>query len=206
DHEGEFFRRNLVEETGYSERRIRVRWGGARIKDRYRWAAWRGKITITNGVINGFKGVNFEHDEESCWREGVTVIRFRSDTYGDADAVEIDLSNLRHCRIRIEGTIDGYVKVGDPLKGNPFPHCPDFVWETTGEESLAGAELRHELGGQDLFLAIERMSDAALPRDVAGSIQVEPSNGPHGFRPVYFAGRQRNSTYAWASAMFITFK
>ena len=105
DHQGELFRRDLVEEAGYSERRIRVRWGGARIKDRYRWAAWRGRITITNGVINGFKGVNFEHDEESCWREGATVIAFRSDTYGDADAVEIDLSNLRNCRVRIEGTI-----------------------------------------------------------------------------------------------------
>ncbi len=206
DHQGLIWTRNLREEYGYSDRVIRFRWGGARIKDRYRWAAWKGKITISNGVINKFHGVGFEHSEETCWRAGPTEIGFSSDTYGDCDAIEIDISNLENCRIRVEGTIDGYVKVGDPLKGNPFVHCPEFCWEISGKELIEANNARNELGGQDLFIAMERMADVELPRDVSGTLDVAPHNGPHGFRPVYFNGRQRDGSQAWTSALFITFK
>ena len=206
DHTGCIWRRDLQQEAGWSERRIRIRWGGARVKDRYRWAAWKGTITITNGVINSVVGRGFEHLEESCWREGATKIGFRTDTYGDADAVEVDVTDLARCRIRIEGTIDGYVKVGNPLDGNPFAHCPAFEWEVTGAELLEHGRLRKELGGTELFLAVERMSDAEMPRDVSGSFEVAPENGPHGHRPVYLFGRQIDDAKVWTSALFITFE
>src|SRR4029077_3364311 len=118
DHTGRIWRRDPQKEAGYSERRIRVRWGGARIKDRYRAAEWRGTINVVNGTINAFAGSGFEHREEACWRAGPTQIAFRADTYGDSDCVEIDVSNLAACRIRVSGRIDGYVQVGDPLAGN----------------------------------------------------------------------------------------
>ena len=206
DHSGCFWRRNLQEEYGYSDRRLRFRWGGARIKDRYRWADWKGTITITNGIVNSFKAHGFEHDEESCGCVSPTSIRFRSDTYGDADAIDLDVSNLEHCTVRVEGTIDGYVKVGNPLDGNPFVHCPTFSWEITGKELLKDGVLRKELGGAELFLALERLSDKSMPRDVSGTIDVDPHNGPHGFRPVYLAARQIDDGKVWTSAMFIKFK
>jgi hypothetical protein len=206
DHSGRIWRRDLNEEAGYSERKIRVRWGGARIPDRYRWAEWRGTIGILNGTIHACAGGGFEHPEESVWRAGPTEIGFRTDTYGDADSAVIDIGNLAGCRIRVSGRIDSYVKVGNPLDGNPFVHCPTFDWEVSGEELLRAGSLRRELGGTELFLAIERVSDAALPRDVTGSLQVEPHNGPHGFRPVYFYGRQSDDAKVWTSAMFIAFE
>lgn len=205
DHTGCIWRRDLQQESGYSDRRIRIRWGGARIKDRYRWAAWKGTVTITNGVINGFAGRGFEHLEESCWRAGPTQIGFRTDTYGDADAIEIDVSDLARCTLRIEGTIDGYVKVGNPMDGNPFVHCPAFCWEISGADLLAQARLRKDLGGAELFLAVERMSDSPMPREVGGTIDVDARNGPHGFRPVYLFGRQVDDAKVWTSAMFIRF-
>jgi len=205
DHAGEIWRRNLQEEMGYSDRKIRFRWGGARVKDRYRWAAWKGTITITNAVINRFEGLGFEHVEETCWRQSATQIGFHSDTYGDVDAIEIDVSHLATAVIRVEGTIDGYVKVGDPLKGNPFVHCPAFTWEITGAELLEQARLRKDLPGVDMFLALERMSDSPAPRDVSGQIEVGPHNGPHGFRPVYFLARQVDDAKIWTSALFIKF-
>lgn len=206
DHTGEIWRRNFQEEMGYSERRIRFRWGGARIKDRYRWADWKGKITITNGVIHEFNPQGFEHGEETCGRKGAQEISFRSDTYGDADGIEIEMSNLEHCRIKVEGTIDGYVKVGNPLDGNPFVHCPTFEWEITGKELIESGELRKELGGTELFLAFERLSNEAMPRDVSGSLEIDASNGPHGHRPVYLMGRQIDDAKVWTSALFIDFK
>ena len=206
DHTGCFWKRNLQEEAGYCDRNIRIRWGGARIRDRYRWADWKGRITITNGIINSFSGHGFEHQEETCWRAGPTTIGFRSDTYGDADTVEIDISNLANCTIKVEGTIDGYVKVGNPLDGNPFVHCPDFCWEISGRELIEQGAHRKELGGTELFLAIERLSDKAMPRDISGSLPVSAKNGPHGFRPVYLAARQIDDAKVWTSAMFINFK
>ena len=205
DHTGCFWRRELQKELGYSPRRIRVRWGGARIPDRYRWAEWRGTIGIVNGTINAFAGNGFEHLEESVWRAGPTEIGFRTDTYGDADCAVIDIDNLARCRIRVAGRIDAYVKVGNPLEGNPFVHCPTFDWEVPGAELLESGTLRRELGGTELFLAIERVTDATLPRDVAGALEIPPGNGPHGFRPVYFCGRQADDAKVWTSALFIEF-
>ncbi|GLU34154.1 hypothetical protein WKR88_04715 [Trinickia caryophylli] len=207
DHTGPIWSRNLHAELGFSDRLIRVRWGGARIRDRYRWAAWQGRIRILNGTINRFGAHGLEHLEETVWREGATDIGFRSDTYGDADSIEIDVSNLAKARIVVEGTIDGFVKVGDPLAGNPFAHAPTFHWETTGAELLAqGGALQFELGGTELFIALERLTEASLPADLAGHFTVAPENGPFGHRPVYFFGRQRNDAKVWSSAQFITFE
>lgn len=205
DHTGEIWRRDLQQELGYSERKIRFRWGGARVKDRYRWAAWKGKVTITNAVINDFSGRGFEHIEETCWRESATTVGFKSDTYGDVDAIELDVSHLATARIRVEGSIDGYVKVGDPLKGNPFVHCPTFAWEITGAELLAAARMRRDLPGVEMFLAFERMSDRPAPREVSGTLDIDPHNGPHGHRPVYLFGRQIDDAKVWTSALFPTF-
>jgi hypothetical protein len=206
DHGGRIWHRDLQREAGYSARRIRVRWGGARIPDRYRWAEWRGTVSVINGTINGFAGGGFEHQEESVWRAGPTDIGFRTDTYGDSDCVVIDVSNLDHCRIRVAGRIDSYAKVGDPLGGNPFVHCPTFEWDVTGAELLSAGNLRRELGGAELFLAIERIADESMPREVSGTLEIEPRNSAHGFRPVYFYGRQVDDAKVWTSAMFIEFK
>jgi hypothetical protein len=205
DHTGCIWSRDLQKEAGYSERRIRIRWGGARIPDRYRWAEWRGTVSILNGTINSFSGGGFEHPEESCWRSGPTDITFRTDTYGDSDCVEIDISNLQNCRIKLSGRIDGYVKVGDPLAGNPFVHCPTFDWEVSGQELLANGRLRKELGGKEVFIAVERISESPMPVDLAGEVKIDPKNSLHGHRPVYFYGRQVDDAKVWSSAMFISF-
>jgi hypothetical protein len=205
DHSGCIWRRDLQQEAGYSTRRIRVRWGGARIPDRYRWAEWRGTISIVNGTINAFAGNGFEHPEESVWRAGPTEIGFRTDTYGDADCAVIDVDNLARCRIRVAGRIDSYVKVGNPLDGNPFVHCPSFDWEVSGADLIGSGSLRRDLGGTELFLAVERVTEADLPRDVRGQIEIRAGNGPYGFRPVYFYGRQVDDAKVWTSAMFIEF-
>ena len=151
-------------------------------------------------------GVGFEHIEETCWRENTTTVGFKSDTYGDVDAIEFDVSHLETAVIRIEGTIDGYVKVGDPLKGNPFVHCPTFIWEFTGKELLESSRLKKELPGVDMFLAFERMSDWPAPREITGQFEVGSENGPHGHRPVYLLASQVDDAKVWTSALFIKFK
>ena len=136
---------------------------------------------------------------------GATDIEFRSDTYGDADSIEINVSHLATAKIVIEGTIDGFVKVGDPLAGNPFAHAPAFHFEISGAELLAQGSATYALGGTELFVAVERLTDKPLPVDLSGSVEIDAKNGPFGFRPVYFFGRQRDDSKVWSSAQFITF-
>ncbi len=205
DHNGLLWRRNLHEELGFSDRSVRLRWGGARIKDRYRWASWNGRISIFNGTIHRFSANGFEHLEETAWRASPTTIAFRSETYGDADSIEIDVGDLVQARLVVEGTIGGFVKIGDPRKPAPFIHRPDFKLEVSGADLLDKGYLRLELGGTELFVALERLTVSSLPRDLSGRFTVEPSNGPFGFRPVYLFGRQRDDSKIWSSAQFITF-
>ena len=206
DDEGLFWQRDLQEEHGYSTRRIRLRFGGARIKDRYRSAEWKGTISVTNGVINAFEARGFEHVEENCWRKSATEIGFASGTYGDADAIEIDVTGLAGAVIRVEGTIDGYVKVGNALDGNPFVHCPRFEWQVDGADLLAANRMRKDLPGVEMFVALERLSDQPMPREIGGTLEVAPKNGRHGHRPIYFLARQIDDAKVWTSAMFITFE
>ena len=205
DHTGRIWHRNLHEELGYSDRRIRLRWGGARIKDRYRWAAWDGRIRVINGTIDRYSTNGFEHSEENAWRAGPTDIRFKSETYGDADSLELDIGGLADCRIEIEGTIGGFVKVGDPRTPTPFVHAPSFKWSGAASELLAKGRVHLDLGGTDLFIALDRLSDKAPPTDVRGTISIDPVNGPFGFRPVYLFGQQRDGSKVWSSAQFIRF-
>lgn len=205
DHAGVIWERNLQADAGYSARRIRLRWGGARIRDRYRAAKWSGVLRITNGIIHSVTTYGFEHLEESVWRRGATEIAFSSETYGDADTIELDVSGLPGAAISVEGAIGEYQKIGDARAHSPFSHCPEFSWDVTGAQLLSTGQLRHELGGEGLFLALERLTDAPLPLELAGDIEIDPRNGPHGFRPIYIHGRQIDDEKVWTSPLFITF-
>jgi hypothetical protein len=203
DHSGIFWERDLQREAGYSTRRFR--WGGARVRDRYRAARWSGVVRITNAVVNSIKSYGFEHPEETAWRRGATEIVFNSETYGDADIVEIDVSGLPDATISIEGAIGEYQKIADVRAHNAFDHCPTFKWEVSGSELLQKGEVRRDLGGEGLFLALERLTDKALPHEVSGEVEIEAGNGPHGFRPVYVCGRQFDDEKLWTSPLFIGF-
>lgn len=205
DHEGALWRRSLHSELGYSKNRARLRWGGARIKDRYRWASWDGRLRAHGATLRDFSALGFEHAEENAWRIGPSELGFRSETYGDSDAIELIVDDLDSAHFLVEGTIGGFTKIGDPRVPTPFAETPRFRWEVTGRELIEKGELRLDLGGVDLFLAFERLSDEALPRDLFGRFVVEPRNGPFGFRPVYLFGRQRDDSKIWSSAHFIAF-
>lgn len=70
---------------------------------------------------------------------------------------------------------------------------------------MSAGQLRRDLGGEGLFLALERLTDVPLPLEVDGEIEIDPTNGPYGFRPVYIHGRQMDDEKVWTSPLFITF-
>ncbi len=74
--------RNLHQELGFSEHRIRLRWGGARIKDRYRWASWSGRFSLRDTFIDDYEPWALEHPEKYVRRAGPLGIEWEGDTYG----------------------------------------------------------------------------------------------------------------------------
>jgi hypothetical protein len=203
---GVLWQRNLQAEAGYSPNKIRLRWGGARIRDRYRWAEWRGVLEYTNTLVQSYQVYGLEHPEEYVRRASPLTLEFRSETYGDADAIELELSDLAHARFRLHLQIGSYTKVGSPLQPNPYIHCPEFTWEFTGQQLLEHDDLRQDLGGAELFLAVERISQQEMGRDISGQFIVNPRFSPHGFVPVYLAGRQVDDSKVWTSPLFIEFE
>jgi hypothetical protein len=204
-HAGLLWQRQLQAEQGFAPNRIRLRWGGARIKDRYRAAQWRGQLDFTQTLVLAYQATGLEHSEEYVRRKGPLTLEFRSDTYGDSDAIELEVSDLPQAQFRLQLELDSYTKVGNPLQRHPDRHCPQFEWSFSGAEILAHAKLRQDLGGTDLFVSVERMSGALLPRELTGSFILEPQASPFGFVPVYLFARQVDDAKVWTSPLFIEF-
>jgi len=199
------WRRNLHEEQGLSGTRIRIRVGGARVKDRYRGAYWDGRIGVTGSTINAIETHGFDHPEQSCWRDGPTSLGFKTATHGDTDSIELTLGALVSARISVKAHIDGYIKVGNPLKRQPFVHAPEVELSITGEQLLALGRIEEELPGTELTLSIERVTDQSLPREVMGDIALRSLGLEAGTEhPLFITARQRDQSRIWTSALFVT--
>lgn len=212
DASGQFFRRNLrLEATGLdkvSATKAVVKWGGARLYDRYREAVWSGTIQLTGSSkiksIHPFGGL-IDVPEEVIEIVSDQQIRFSTRTSGDFDGVVIyldDPANLS-TKINVSGTLGGYVKVGDALMGNPHKSQPEFSLEaTTNEAAIEGGKSIEIKGGAELFVSVELIPDIPLPRIVKGSLILNGSRGGE-TRAVYFVGREWDGGKVITSPLFL---
>jgi hypothetical protein len=196
--------RNLHEETGFSNQRLRIRFGGARIKDRYRAAYWDGEIKVTGVPILNLQAFGFDHPEQSAWRKGATAIGFRTATHGDIDGVELTLSQLAGARIKVNAAITGYAKVGDPLQPPPHVHAPSVSLEVSGSDLLVQGSVALEIPGVELRLCVERVTDQALPRDIAGELDIAPLDlDEEREHALFLTARQKDQSRIWTSPLFL---
>jgi hypothetical protein len=197
--------RDLHEESGLSGTRVRIRLGGARIKDRYRGAYWDGRIEITGTTVNAVESHGFDHPEQTCWREGPTSLGFKTVTHGDTDSIELTLGALASAQIKVKARIDSYVKVGSPLKRQPFVHAPEVELSVSGAHLLALGRVEEVLPGTELTLSIERITDRPLPRELTGEIDMRTLGLQEGREhPLFITARQRDQSRVWTSAVFVT--
>ena len=199
--------RDLDAELGFAPDRLRIRWGGARIRDRYRWAEWRAVVTVTGTTVRAWTARGLEHPEETVTETAPGVFAIRTDTYGDADHLDLTVDNLAAARVSLRFEIDAYNKTGDTLARNPDAQTPGAAWDFSGGDLLAAhaAGLRSDLGGAELFIAAERVTARSLPVALKGVVTVPPVNGPHGHRAVYLFARERDDSKVWTSPLFVTF-
>ena len=209
---GKFFHRDLQAETARTVgteavRKVRVRWGGARLLDRYREAVWQGSIIVSGAAIKSiwpFGGVA-ESPEEKVSLLSDTHVVFTTRTSGDFDGVDIFFHSKLPSSLRVTGSIGGYVKVGDPLKGNPHKAHPVFDLAATREEaSQSGGKTLSIRGGADLFVDVEVIEDVSLPRRVSGKFELSTTNtAPGSLEAVYVVGREWDGGKVITSPIFI---
>ncbi|KZL76113.1 hypothetical protein CT0861_09753 [Colletotrichum tofieldiae] len=217
DASGRIFHRDLQQEASEhaeesTPRKIRVKWGGARVYDRYREAVWQGSILVPGAVISRvqpFGGVS-DNGEDFVKRISDSQLAFDTRTSGDFDGVDIFLAETSDTpsTVRVSGHLGGYVKVGDALKGNPHKPQPLFDLVVSEEEAKQPGGRREEIrGGAELFVSVESLLTVPLPRRVEGSFTVtnESSDTGHS-RAVYFVGREYSGGKVITSPVFIKSK
>jgi hypothetical protein len=90
------------------------------------------------------------------------------------------------------------------LDAPPHVHAPQFNLKVSGAELLAGSRVL-ALRGIELEVAVERVTEAALPRDVGGEIDLAALDlAPHVEHPLFLTARQRDQSRVWTSPIFLT--
>lgn len=191
-----------------SRKTLMIKWGGARLYDRYREAVWKGLIA-TNGEakiigVQPFGGV-VDVPEEVVERRSDNSVSFETHTSGDFDGVLMTFENddKLPSAVKIQGTLGGYVKVGDALKGNPHKQQPAFEFEASAEDLVASGGKRWEIGGgAGLFVSAELVGDVALPTQVTGDVPISAqTRGKQ--QAVYLVGREWNGGKVITSPVFL---
>jgi hypothetical protein len=209
DATGLVFHRDLQAEIGYqsteTRRKIRVKWGGARLYDRYREAVWHGSILIEGATIHHVTKIGgcIDSPEDSVDLVSATQIAFNTKTSGDFDGVDIWFEGDLPSLISVTGQLGGYVKTGDPLKGKSHLAQPEFRLHANAEEATKGKRIEIR-GGADLFVSVEDLLDVKLPTRVDGRWTALASSIDS--MAVYFVGREAAGGKVITSPIFVDYE
>ncbi|CAG9945999.1 unnamed protein product [Clonostachys rosea f. rosea IK726] len=217
DGSGQIFSRNLQQEAteaveGTVQKKLRIRWGGARLYDRYREAVWHGSIVVSDVKISHIKpfGGVLDNAEEEIRHISDSQIVFTTRTSGDFDGVDVFLEHGSPSppSISVTGHLGGYVKVGNAFAGNPHKAQPQFrLIASETEASDVGGKQIEVKGGADLFVSVEIVADVPLPNRVEGTFSIKANTHSGGeTQAVYFVGREYGGANVITSPIFIDYE
>jgi hypothetical protein len=215
DGTGKIYHRDLQQEatqtaTSPLQRKIRIKWGGARLYDRYREAIWHGSILIGGAEITTIKpfGGIIDNPEEQITQVSSSQVTFTTHTSGDFDGVDIFFADGKVPDfISVTGQLGGYVKVGNALTGNPHKPQPTFSLVTSNVELEESKTKDVEIaGGAELVVSAGLLADVALPRKVEGELTLSNSTRVAGSeQAVYFVGREYSGGKVITSPVFLKY-
>jgi hypothetical protein len=187
DSAGSVWRRNLHTETGLSDSLVRVRWGGARHRDRYRWATWTGRLRVDNSSLEEVIPWATAHPEQSISVDG-DAVNWRTTTFGSDVGVVLRLSDLAAARFHLESSV-----LEDDLSAN---------LTVSGAELIDDGSREIQVGGLNLHVRVERIAEpTALPTTVTGNLAVQL---PVGTSATYLRASQFDGHQVWTSPLFVT--
>jgi hypothetical protein len=183
DTEGVLLRRRLVDEVGATGDLVRVSFGGARHRDRYRWATWTGTVDVGGAELLGAEPWAFLHPEQELTVDGARL-RWSARTFG-GDVGAILRLGPGDAELAIEA------RVGEDDRVERF---------TVRREELDAGPIRRDLGGAGLHVTVERVAAPAdLPLTLTGELTIDP---PPGDSAVYLHARQADGHEVWTSPLF----
>src|ERR1700733_3957120 len=187
DTAGRLWQRDFHTETGLSDSLVRIRWGGARHKDRYRWATWSGRLAVTGSAVDSVTPWAAAHPEQEFNVAG-NEITWCTTTYGNDIGVVVSLADLASSRLQIGTSI-----VEDGM---------DARVSITGSELIEAGRRKTPVGGLNLTLTVERIADlAALPVTADGQLTVHL---PPADSSLYLRARQADGHQVWTSPLFVS--
>jgi hypothetical protein len=187
DTVGEVWRRDLHTEAGLSGQLVRIRWGGARHRDRYRWATWQGQLRVSGTAITSVEPWARTHPEQRI-DAAADGVDWRTTTYGADTGAVLRLTGLAGARFHLDITI-----AEDGLRQS---------LAVDGAELLRHRRRRLSLGGAGLHVCVERIAEPAhLPLTVRGNfvIGVPPSDSA-----LYLRALQCDGHQAWTSPLYFS--
>lgn len=160
-------------------RRVRVMWGGSRIRGRGRRAVWDGTIKVVGNSILQAQTVAFDSPADGIQEQSEDLIRFRSRTTGDSDGIDLVLKDPSA----------GSLELQTPL-GNLSVSLADLT------------ELRTDFGGLDLYASIRWYPETVRTHSLSLSAEWNPIAGKT--TPLFIKTTQVDGHMAWASPVYVT--
>jgi hypothetical protein len=164
-----------------SSSRIRISWGGAKMKGRARRATWDGLISVSGIQILRANTFAFDSPADGIVSLDEQLVRFRSSTTGDIDGIDLLLSSADK----------GVVSFSSPI-GNAQVDLYDL-----------GPEPNFSLfGGVDLHVVIQRYPERIDSDFLAMNHVLSPPKNTT--TPYMIKAVQEDGQMAWSSPIFIT--
>ncbi|MDP2859499.1 MAG: DUF3604 domain-containing protein [Bacillota bacterium] len=161
--------------------RIRVAWGGARLRSRDRHSRWDGGLDIQGGTILGAEGFAFDAPWKGIYHWDQTSVKWRSSTAGDIDGVFIDLDAPDEAVLRFD--------------------TPTARFEVTLGE-IRRKDVLVDAGLLDQHVSVSTAHLDPDPLDL--ELSFEDTDPPSGTTPYYVKVLQDDGEMAWSSPIFVT--
>jgi len=162
-----------------TSRRVRLTWGGARIRGRGRRATWDPKIRVTGATIERVEPFAFDSPLDGVEDQGATTVSLRSRTTGDIDGVDLWLDQAQTGEIVFESGIGGL--------------------EVDLENLDVNGESR-SFGGLALCATIRRYPEQVSQLALDLNEKVELKNGTNA---LWVKATQVDGHMAWASPIYV---
>lgn len=161
-------------------RRLRLMWGGARIRGRGRRAIWDGTIRFEGARLVDAKTVAFDSPADGIEGRDDHSLHFRSRTTGDDDGLDLWLEDASAGRLFFETEV-GRLEL-------------DLA-------TLGSTTVTHDLGGLDLHVDIGRYPEQ--PADLSVTLSQDVALPAGETSPLWVKAVQVDGHLAWASPVYV---
>jgi hypothetical protein len=166
--------------TTSRSRRVRVRWEGARTRGRGRRVTWSGVIRAEGSRIERARTFAFDSAADGITGQTDREVRFRSQTTGDADGIDLWLDRTEGGRIVFD---------------SPVGSCQADLKELLPARTWS-------FGGIEMRVTIQRYPEEVTERELSLRVALSPPAGQR--TPYLVKATQVDGHVAWSSPLYVT--